>query len=107
MFDEKEETWVEWIHRATNIAEDSLRKAGLDDWVVGQRRKYFRWAGHVTRRVDRRWSTRLLDWRPVEGEKISRPTSETLGGSVSCVLLLLHRDGTRDGTRRVAFHRTR
>ena len=40
-------------------------------------------------------------------EEIGRLFSETLGGSVSCFLLLLYRDGTSDGTRRVAFHRTR
>ena len=34
------------------------------DWSVQRRRKYFRWAGHVSRRQDNRWAITLLDWQP-------------------------------------------
>jgi len=74
LFEEEGETWVEWIRRSTDIAEKSLKKAGIDDWVVGQRRRQYKWAGHVTRRTDRRWSCQLLDWTPVGGARsVGRP----------------------------------
>ena len=74
VFEEGGETWVEWIRRATGIAEKSLKRAGIDDWVVGQRRRQYKWAGHVARRTDRRWSCQILDWTPVGGYRsVGRP----------------------------------
>jgi hypothetical protein len=67
--DSEVEDWVEWIKRATRIAEYHLEKVRLEDWVTGQRRRKFRWAGHVARRSDGRWSYRLLDWQPREGHR--------------------------------------
>ena len=73
--DESEvENWVDWIKRATTIAEYQLEKVRLEDWVTGQRRRQFRWAGHVARRADNRWSYRVLDWRPSYGRRtVGRP----------------------------------
>ena len=74
LFEEGGETWVEWIRRATDIAENKLKETGIDDWVVGQRRRQYKWAGHVTRRTDNRWSRQLLDWTPVGGARsVGRP----------------------------------
>ena len=64
-----DETWVEWIQRATHIAEDHLRKAKVDDWVTKSRRLKWTWAGHAARRTDGRWSTALLCWEPNEGRR--------------------------------------
>ena len=58
------ETWVEWIRRCTRIAENQLGKASIDDWVVAQRRRKWRLAGHTARRDDNRWSKTLLGWEP-------------------------------------------
>ena len=63
------ETWVEWIVRTTGIVEGQLGKAGLDDWCTAVRRKKWRWAGHLARRDDGRWSTRRLDWQPLKGQR--------------------------------------
>lgn len=63
------ESWVDWIRRATNIAEEHLKNTRLEDWVCGQRKRLFRWAGHVARRSDGRWSYRLLGWRPIGGKR--------------------------------------
>ena len=38
-------------------------------WVEEQRRRKWRWAGHVSRRDDGRWSRRLLDWGPLGGRR--------------------------------------
>eukprot|EP00973_Karenia_brevis_P079033 10967489-Karenia_brevis.AAC.1 len=59
--------WVEWVQRATHTAEEHLRRCGIEDWVTAQRRKKWRWAGHLARRADGRWSTKLLEWTPVDG----------------------------------------
>ena len=29
----QQETWVDWIQRATHLAEDHARRAGVEDWV--------------------------------------------------------------------------
>jgi len=60
----EQETWVQWIRRCTRIAEDQLGKASIDDWVVAQRRRKWRLAGHTARRDDHRWSETLLGWEP-------------------------------------------
>ena len=74
LFEEGGETWVEWIRQATDLAENKLKETGIDDWVVGQRRRQYKWAGHVTRRTDNRWSRQLLDWTPVGGARsVGRP----------------------------------
>ena len=84
LFDEGKETWVEWIHGATNIAEANLRKAGIDDWVMRQRRKQFKWAGHVTRRRDGRWSHVILGWQPLGGTRsVGRPRRRWTDGLVA------------------------
>ena len=72
--DDAGETWIEWIQRSTYIAEEHLARAKLDDWVTEQRRRLFRWAGHAARRTDNRWSTRVLEWQPIDGKRlIGRP----------------------------------
>ena len=56
------EEWVDWIVRATRESEKQCEKAGVEDWVVAQRRRHWRWAGHVARAQDIRWSKELLHW---------------------------------------------
>ena len=43
------ESWIEWIQRTTWMAEGQLSKTGIDDWVVGQRKRQWRFAGHTAR----------------------------------------------------------
>ena len=61
------EDWVHYISRATRIAEDLFEKANLSNWVVESRRRKWRWAGHVARRHDHRWSHEVLQWTPAGG----------------------------------------
>ena len=68
------ETWVEWIVRATGLAELHASKAGVTDWIQAQRSRKWRFAGHVARRTDNRWSTKLLMWIPDAGKRgVGRP----------------------------------
>ena len=50
----EEESYLEWLKRATGIAEHVAVKAGVEDWVKQQRRRKWSWAGHVARRTDGR-----------------------------------------------------
>ena len=66
---EESESWAEWVVRATNLAVEAARKAGVADWVEEQQRRKWRWAGHVARRDDGRWSRRLMGWEPHGGRR--------------------------------------
>ena len=62
----------------TRTVGDQLDKLQLDDWIASYRRREMRWAGHVLRRDDGRWSTKVLDWIPEinagsHGRKQGRP----------------------------------
>eukprot|EP00973_Karenia_brevis_P083001 11508050-Karenia_brevis.AAC.1 len=51
------------------MVEECQQKLGLDDWVTAARRRKWRWAGHVARRSDGRWSTSLVSWVPENGHR--------------------------------------
>ena len=67
----KKESFEEWVRRSTNIAEAARAKAGVKSWLEDQRLRKWRWAGHVARQEDQRWSSCLLDWR-LEGKRAKR-----------------------------------
>ena len=83
------ETWVEWIVRATGIAESQASKVGVTDWVQGQRKRLWNFAGHTARRADNRWSTRLLSWIPESRSRgVGRPKArwgDCLGRYMDCI----------------------
>ena len=71
----EQESWVQYIVRATRIAESAMKRVNVTDWVTEQRLRKWRWAGHVARRTDNRWGVRLLYWRPTDGSRrVGRPT---------------------------------
>ena len=45
----------------------------MADWVEEQIRLKWRWAGHVARWDDGRWSRRTLDWVPSASRRVGRP----------------------------------
>jgi hypothetical protein len=67
------ENWVDWIQRATGIAENLANKCRVSDWVRIQRIRKWRWAGHLMRREDGRWSKKVLDWIPTGIRKRGHP----------------------------------
>ena len=70
----EEETWVDWIIRVTKVARVAMEKAKVADWVREQKLRKWRWAGHVARRRDGRWTRRMLDWDPKGGSRrVGRP----------------------------------
>ena len=52
----QQEDWVSYVTRATHTVEDASKKAGATGWVQEQRRRKWRWAGHVARLKDRKWT---------------------------------------------------
>ena len=66
---EKLENWVDWIKRTTGLALGELQKMKVEEWVSQQRRLHGRWAGHVLRMVDNRWTVRAMLWEPTTGSR--------------------------------------
>ena len=73
-----EETWVEYIRRATESAEARFHDCGYESWVEASRRKKWRFAGKVAQTSDGRWSKRLLSWKPHFRCLPSRPVGRPL-----------------------------
>ena len=63
------EPWVDWIKRVTREADRAIEGMGIQPWLEQVRRKQHRWAGHVVRRDDGRWSVLILDWQPERGAR--------------------------------------
>ncbi|CAG9837260.1 unnamed protein product [Diabrotica balteata] len=58
--------------RITN--EDIRRRTGVTDIIEKIARLKWRWAGHIARMTDGRWTKRLLEWRPRENKRnVGRP----------------------------------
>eukprot|EP00973_Karenia_brevis_P012964 1759288-Karenia_brevis.AAC.1 len=55
------------MQRVTRVVDAQLLNVTPDDWIHAQRRRKWRLAGHVARRDDGRWSTRVVQWCPAEG----------------------------------------
>ena len=70
---ESGEPWGDWMQRSTRIVESTMQNFGLKDWVAEVHRRKFRWAGHVARRTDDRWTKEVLDWTPVGHRRRGRP----------------------------------
>ena len=60
----REEEWVDYIRRATHSSEELAASFGSISWVVTQRERKWRYAGKAALQNDRRWTRRLLGWRP-------------------------------------------
>lgn len=54
--------------------EDLRRRTGVQDIIERITRLKWRWAGHVARTKDGRWSKKLLEWRPrADKRSVGRP----------------------------------
>ena len=73
--DEEEllEPWHEWLQRVTREALLAMGRVGVPDWAEEQARRKWRWAGHICRRTDGRWSRKVLDLMPVGQRRRQRP----------------------------------
>ena len=65
--EESGESFIDWMRRTAGVMRDVADQGRVSDWAMEQRRRKWRWAGHVARRKDGRWTTWMLDWQPVGG----------------------------------------
>jgi hypothetical protein len=70
----EEEPWVSYIVRSTRTAERISEIAGIANWVREQKRRKWRWGGHVARCMDRRWTQLVLHWVPDGRRGVGRPS---------------------------------
>ena len=73
MVDNELENWVDWMKRATRASEECMSQFGVPDWVEEVHRRKFRWAGHVSRRHDGRWTREVLTWSASGSRTQGRP----------------------------------
>ena len=68
------EDWVEYMKRSTRTIEEIMHKHGLEYWIIGQRRRKWKWAGRVARMSTDRWAKAALLWEPSHGcRRVGRP----------------------------------
>ena len=60
------EPWVDWIQRSTHEAEERMKKAGLEDWTVMQKRRKWRWAQKLATNTATTWTTIALESDPTQ-----------------------------------------
>ena len=65
----RQESRIEWLKRTAGSLDFEIKKGAVSDWVVEQRRRKWRWAGHIVRMKGLRWTVRMLHWIPVGGER--------------------------------------
>ncbi|CAH2259080.1 jg17259 [Pararge aegeria aegeria] len=56
--------------------EEIRRRTRVTDILVAQRvaKLKWKWAGHIARRTDGRWGSKVLEWRPRTGKRsVGRP----------------------------------
>ncbi|MFH4983972.1 hypothetical protein AB6A40_010681 [Gnathostoma spinigerum] len=46
-----------------------LQRTGVKEWIAAIYEAKRRWAGHVVRRDDNRWTSKVTDWIPREGKR--------------------------------------
>ena len=58
------ETWVDFIQRATRIAEETIAKHEIEEWTTLLWRRTWRWCHRVAQQPRDRWSHLVAHWRP-------------------------------------------
>ena len=59
--------------------EEIRRLSQVKDIIAEITRSKMRWAGHVVRMADNRWTTRILGWYPKEFEKAKKTALHKMG----------------------------
>jgi len=63
----KDEDWPCFLKRAACKVEEIAEQKGMESWVVGYRRRKWRFAGCLANRSDERWSKLVAQWNPNHG----------------------------------------
>ena len=63
------EPWVDFIKRATHIAEATISKQNITQWTTAYLRRKWRWAQRLTTVPDDRWCRIITNWQPTTVER--------------------------------------
>eukprot|EP00973_Karenia_brevis_P036648 5050595-Karenia_brevis.AAC.1 len=58
------EPWVDFIKRATRVAETHIDRCKIQEWHVHHLRKTWKWAARVAQQPTDRWSKQVALWAP-------------------------------------------
>eukprot|EP00973_Karenia_brevis_P009221 1250179-Karenia_brevis.AAC.1 len=58
------EPWVDFIKRATHLAEAALDKCGISEWTMVYAKRKWRWAHRVQNQDTNQWPRLALHWDP-------------------------------------------
>ena len=58
-----DEEYLSWVRRATRVAEDKARNAGVSCWVESYLKAKWRWGGKIICMPANRWAKRMTQWR--------------------------------------------
>ena len=61
-----DEDWVDWVKRATRVAETHAAAAKVESWVDSHLRLKWNWAGKIMNMSPERWARRVTVWRDSE-----------------------------------------
>ena len=60
-----DDDWASNVQDSTHQVRNIMKEHQIQDWVSYQRLRKWRFARTTTLRTDGRWSTRILNWKPV------------------------------------------
>ena len=76
IFRKKDESWVDYLHRAARGIERCDKAHGLQSWTDTYRMRKWRFAGQLARHHDSRWSSLMCIWAPSTYRRhVGRPTT--------------------------------
>ena len=76
IFRKKDESWVDYLHRAARGIERCDKAHGLQSWTDTYRMRKWRFAGQLARHHDSRWSSLVCIWAPSTYRRhVGRPTT--------------------------------
>ena len=55
---------MDWIKRATRVADEKTKLLNITDWVVTHRSRKWQWALQVTNHPSSRWTKKVASWEP-------------------------------------------
>ena len=78
------ETWVEYVIRATHVAEDAASALGFSNSSIKFRMRKWGFAARSLQATDSRWSKRLINWRPWFRSTARRPAGRPFARWSDC-----------------------
>ena len=68
------ETWIAWIKRATMEARSKMKENNIRDWLQVVTTTQERWHVKLKGQDPRKWSTQVVEWRPIGFRSVGRPS---------------------------------